>query len=250
MGRFEHEAIAVDKKSGVVYLTEDMTPAGFYRFLPKRNKRLAEGGVLQMLAIKDKANYDTRKNQKAGTSFTASWVTIESPDPPEVDLDTLAVQKQGQAKGAAIFTRLEGCCADKKGRIYFDSTNGGDNGGGQIWAYEPTTRDEGRLTLLFESPSREILDMPDNMCLRPKSRELFVCEDSDYVGEGGTPENYIKILTADGRMADFARNVTPKFETSEFAGSTFSKDGKTLFVNLQAVGTTFAIWGDWERFGK
>jgi secreted PhoX family phosphatase len=251
MGRFVHEAVAVDKKSGVVYLTEDMSPAaGFYRFLPKRNKRLAEGGVLQMLAVKDTANFDTRKGQKTGMSFAANWVTIDNPDPIEADTDDLAVQKQGIAKGAALFLRLEGCHADDKGRIYFTSTSGGDNGGGQIWLYEPAKRDEGRLTLLFESPSREILDMPDNLCLLPKSRLLFVCEDSDYVGEGGTPENYVKILTPGGRMADFAKNITPNFTKSEFAGSTFSKDGKTFFVNLQSIGATFAIWGDWERFGK
>jgi secreted PhoX family phosphatase len=249
MGRFVHEAVAVDKKTGVVYLTEDMSPAaGFYRFLPKRNKRLAEGGVLQMLAVKDKANFDTRKGQKTGMSFAANWVKIDNPDPIEADTDDLAVQKQGIAKGAALFLRLEGCHADDKGRIYFTSTSGGDNGGGQIWLYEPTKRDEGRLTLLFESPSREILDMPDNLCLLPKSRLLFVCEDSDYVGEGGTPENYVKILTPDGRMADFAKNITPNFTKSEFAGSTFSKDGKTFFVNLQSIGATFAIWGDWESF--
>jgi secreted PhoX family phosphatase len=250
MGRFEHETIAVDKKSGVVYLTEDMTPAGFYRFLPKRHKRLAEGGVLQMLMIADRPNYDTRKGQKPGTSLAASWVTIDNPDPPETDADTRAVQKEGQKKGAALFTRLEGSYADDKGRIYFDATNGGDNGGGQIWLYEPIGRDEGRLTLLFESPSRAVLDMPDNICLRPKSRQLFICEDSDYVGEGGTPENYVKVLTPDGRIADFAKNVTPKFTTSEFAGSTFSRDGKILFINLQNVGATFAIWGDWESFRK
>jgi secreted PhoX family phosphatase len=248
MGRFIHEAVAVDKKSGAVYLTEDMSPCGFYRFLPKRNKRLAEGGVLQMLAVKGKANYDTRKGQKTGMSFAANWVTIDNPDPPEADTDDLAVHKQGAAKGGALFARLEGCYADSKGRIYFTSTSGGDNGGGQVWLYEPVKRDEGRLTLLFESPSRAILDMPDNICLRPKSRMLFICEDSDYVGEGGTPENYIKILTPDGRMADFAKNITPSFPKSEFAGSTFSKDGKTLFVNLQAVGATFAIWGEWDKF--
>lgn len=248
MGRFVHEAIAVDKKSGVVYLTEDNTPAGFYRFLPNRKKRLAEGGTLQMLKIKNKDKYDTRKGQKTGMSFAANWVTIDNPDPIEADVDPLAVQKQGFKKGAAIFSRLEGIYADEKGRIYFDSTDGGNVKGGQIWMYEPTKKDEGRLTLLFESPDREILDMPDNICLRPKSNHLFICEDSDYVGQGGTPDNYLRILTPDGRIADFAHNITPKYISSEFAGSTFSKDGKTLFVNLQAVGATFAIWGDWERF--
>ena len=250
MGRFVHEAIAVDKKSGVVYLTEDNKPAGFYRFLPKRNKRLAEGGVLQMLKIKDKDNYDTRKGQKAGASFTANWVTIDNPDPIEADDNELAMQKEGFQKGAALFTRLEGICIDEKHRIYFDATNGGDNEGGQIWLFEPTSKDEGKLTLLFESPSREILDMPDNICLRPKSNLLFICEDSDYIGEGGTPDNFMRILTPDGKIADFARNITPKLTESEFAGSTFSKDGKTLFVNLQNVGATFAIWGDWNKFQK
>lgn len=249
MGRFVHEAIAVDKKSGVVYLTEDMNPtAGFYRFLPKRNKRLAEGGTLQMLKIKDKDNYDTRKGQKAGTSLTANWVTIENPDPIEADIDELATQKQGLNKGAAQFLRLEGAYTDEKGRVYFTSTSGGDNGGGQVWMYAPTSKDEGLLTLLFESPSREILDMPDNICLRPKTNHLFICEDSDYVGEGGTPDNFLRILTPDGKITDFAKNITPNFISSEFAGSTFSKDGKTLFVNLQAVGATFAIWGDWGNF--
>jgi secreted PhoX family phosphatase len=248
MGRFVHEAVAVDKKSGIIYLTEDNNPSGFYRFLPKRNKRLAEGGVLQILTVKDKVNYDTRKGQKTGISFDTNWLTIDNPDPIEADTDEFAVQKEGQMKGAALFARLEGCYADKKGRIYFTSTSGGDNGGGQIWLYEPTNRDEGRLTLLFESPSREILDMPDNICLRPKTQQLFICEDSDYIGEGGTPDQFMRILTPDGKIADFAKNITSKLETSEFAGSTFSKDGKTLFVNLQNVGATFAIWGDWNKF--
>ena len=60
MGRFVHEAIAVDRKTGIVYLTEDYNPCGFYRFLPNRNKRMAEGGVLQMLAVKGQDRYDTR----------------------------------------------------------------------------------------------------------------------------------------------------------------------------------------------
>lgn len=248
MGRFVHEAIAVDKKSGVVYLTEDNNPSGFYRFLPKRNKRLAEGGTLQILKIKNSDNFDTRKNQKTGMTYATNWTTIDNPDPIEADIDELAVFKQGQAKGAARFSRLEGCFADKKGRIYFVSTSGGDNGGGQIWLYEALNKDEGRLTLLFESPSREILDMPDNICLHPKSKLMFICEDSDYVVAGGTRDNYMRILTPNGRISDFAKNITPNFEGTEFAGSTFSKDGKTLFVNLQAVGATFAIWGDWDKF--
>ena len=248
MGRFEHEAIAVDHKTGIVYLTEDYNPCGFYRFLPNRNKRLGEGGTLQMLKVTGQDRYDTRKGQKRNAILNASWVTIDDPDPESTDVDTQAVSKQGRAKGGAIFARLEGCCADEHGRIYFTSTSGGDNGGGQIWRYEHVTRDEGRLTMLFESPGRDVLDMPDNVCVMPDSRLLFICEDSDYVGAGGTPENYLRIMTPDGRIADMVKNIAPKYERGEFAGVTFSPDGKTLFFNIQQLGATFAVWGDWSKF--
>ena len=102
--------------------------------------------------------------------------------------------------------------------------------------------------MLFESPGRNILDMPDNICGRPDSRLLFICEDSDYVGEAGTAENFVRILTPQGRIADFAKNIIPNFNRGEFAGTTFSRDGKTLFVNVQPYGATFAIWGDWDNF--
>ena len=201
-----------------------------------------------MLAIDGKPQYDTRKGQTMRASLPAKWVTIDDPDPEVTDVDTQAVYKQGHAKGGATFNRLEGICADEKGRIYFTSTSGGDSRGGQIWSYEPTGCHEGRLTLLFESPSRQLLDMPDNITLMPKSDLLFVCEDSDYVGEGGTPENLIRILTPEGRIANFAVNVFAGNPKSEFAGTTFSKDGKTLFFNIQGAGVTLAVWGDWSKF--
>jgi secreted PhoX family phosphatase len=54
-------------------------------------------------------------------------------------------------------------------------------------------------------------------------------------------------LGLDGVVFDFARNAVPGYETMEFAGATFSPDGRTLFVNIQTPGLTFAIWGDWDR---
>lgn len=246
MGRFVHEAIAVDKKTGIVYQTEDNNPSGFYRFIPKRNKRLAEGGTLQMLAVDGKPEFDTRTGQTQGARFTAKWVTIDNSDPAEADVDPLAVFKQGKAKGGSEFARLEGCDIDGKGRVFFTSTSGGDSKAGQIWSYQPTGKDTGTLQLVFESPSKEVLFMPDNICLKPKSDLLFVCEDADYTGLDST--NHLRILAPNGKMADFSRNVSKDFSRSEFAGSTFSPDGKTLFVNMQGAGATFAIWGDWKKF--
>ena len=248
MGRFTHEALAVDKKSGVVYLTEDYNPSGFFRFLPRKKQKLAEGGVLQMLAVDAKPEYDTRSGQKVEQRLTARWVTIDDPDPVEADVDPLAVYKQGRKKGGAAFNRLEGCCIDGQGRVYFTSTSGGDKRGGQVWMYDPDGRDSGDLVLVFESPGREVLDMPDNICLMPNSDLLFICEDSDYVGEAGTAENFVRVLTPAGKLADFAKNIVPGFERIEFAGSVFSPNGDTLFLNIMGPGYTFAIWGDWRKF--
>ena len=247
MGRFVHEAVAVDAKRGIVYQTEDNNPAGFYRFLPNRHKHLEEGGRLQVLAVKDKANFDTRTGQKTGKQLKTTWLSIDEPNPPEADTNSSAVFNQGSKKGAALFARLEGCFIAKNGQVYFASTNGGENKGGQIWLYQPDGKDKGILTLVFESPDREILDMPDNICLHPKNNLLFLCEDSDYGLSGATAENFVRILSPDGKIADFAKNISPGKETSEFAGATFSPDGKTLFVNIQAAGLTAAIWGDWEN---
>ena len=77
---------------------------------------------------------------------------------------------------------------------------------------------------------------------------LVICEDN-------VEDNYIRGLTKDGRLFDIALNRlvgTAGNDRSgdEFAGATFSPDGGTLFVNIQAgAGMTFAIWGPWDRLG-
>ncbi len=48
-------------------------------------------------------------------------------------------------------------------------------------------------------------------------------------------------LTPEGNIYTFAENM---MNGSEFAGSTFSPDGNTFFVNMQTPGiTSVAIWG-------
>ncbi len=247
MGRFSHEAVAFDPIREIVYLTEDAKPCGFYRFLPNKFTKLAEGGTLQMLAIKGKPRFDTTKKLPQST-FEVNWVTIEEPDPDSADTKETVVYEEGKSKGGAKFKKLEGCFADKFGRIYFISSSGGETKGGQVWLYVPKTKDEGILRLVFEAPDRDILDMPDNICCYPKSNLLLLCEDSDYVGSGGSPENHMRVLTPNGQVADFAKNIVPGYEESEFAGSTFSPDGRVLFANIQEPGLTLAIWGDWNRF--
>ncbi|MEO0588513.1 MAG: alkaline phosphatase PhoX, partial [Planctomycetota bacterium] len=51
MGRFNHEAIAVDPRTGAVYQTEDRHEGLIYRYLPNTPGKLHDGGRLQALAI-------------------------------------------------------------------------------------------------------------------------------------------------------------------------------------------------------
>src|SRR5688572_5785786 len=52
MGRFAHEACAVDITTGIVYQTEDAKKALFYRFIPTVPGALHKGGKLQALVIR------------------------------------------------------------------------------------------------------------------------------------------------------------------------------------------------------
>jgi secreted PhoX family phosphatase len=78
------------------------------------------------------------------------------------------------------------------------------------------------------------------MCISPQGSSLL-CED-------GPTENFLRGVTRRGHIFDFALNAIPQRTAEEFAGSTFSPDGKVLFVNIQASsGITFAIWGPWRK---
>jgi secreted PhoX family phosphatase len=244
MGRFVHEAVAVDPATSIVYLTEDQTRGGFYRFIPSvpalpgRPADLAAGGKLQMLAVRDRPRYDTSRGQRPGEVLPTVWVDIPDPDPANAELAPDAVFRQGWGRRGARFSRVEGC-VHAGDAVYFTSTNGGDAALGQVWQYRPTTPSSGELRLVFESPDAAVLQRPDNVCVSPRGG-VVICED-------GGPPNHVRGLTADGRVFDLARNLIGVGE-GEFAGATFSPNGRTLFVNLQwDPGATFAIWGPWER---
>jgi secreted PhoX family phosphatase len=242
MGRFAHEAVAVDPATGFVYETEDRNPSGFYRFIPTIPTQLAQGGVLQMLAIKGAPKYDTRINQPVGQTFEVEWVPVPNPDSDAPNVSSGFCFDQGFANGGAQFARLEGCWYGDGG-IYFNATSGGNAGAGQVWKYTPTSLNGGALVLVFESPSFDVLNSPDNICVSPRGG-IVLCED-------GAGTNYVRGLTPDGGIFDFVRN---NINDSEWAGACFSPQGRTLFVNMQGstdsasnvFAATYAIWGPWE----
>ena len=250
MGCFVHEAVAIDRRTGIVYETQDRTQAGLYRFIPKTRGRLADGGRLQMLAVDGRRGFDTTRGQRAGATYDIHWVDIHEPDRPHVSPTAgygLGVLQQGLDAGGAIFSRLEGATFGD-GRLYVTATDGGDEKMGQVWEIDPR-RD--RLRLVFESPGAPVLNMPDNLTLSPRGG-LAICED-------GTATPCVHGLTRDGRIFRFARNnvrietprngLTGDFSRREFAGATYSPDGKWLFFNAQIPGITFAVTGPWAEGG-
>lgn len=110
LGRFVHEAAAVDPWTGIVYLTEDNGEPfdGFYRFLPRKYGRPEAGGTLQMLAVTGAPQYSTLTGQQVGAGLPVSWVTNDEPDPSDAEANPSAVFNQGFAKGGAAFLSLDG----------------------------------------------------------------------------------------------------------------------------------------------
>lgn len=250
MGRFVHEAVAIDRSTGIVYETEDRNTSGFYRFLPKTAGQLADGGQLQMAEVV--GFDDLRGHVENGAEFSVRWHTIADPalaNTPGLDKpDQLGVFTQGKRQGGTTFSRLEGCWSGD-GVIYFDATSGGAAKAGQIWRYDPAAE---KLTMLFESPGKQTLNMPDNLCVNPHGG-LVICEDGDY-GQEEYPQR-MHVLSGDGKLTPFAVNDVQlngekgfqgDFRGREWTGASFSPDGQWLFANIQKPGITLAITGPWE----
>jgi secreted PhoX family phosphatase len=273
-GRFAHEAAAWNPNERALYMTEDDFgfPSGLYRYFPPTDPMttgsLADGGRLQMLRVVGRPKAHLEAQQTNGATYPVDWVDIDDSNPtfpftpgqtaPTTNNTALVhVFSQGYAQGGAGFSRLEGATFSKQ-RIYFAATQGGGaaeisfgpiadgygNGSGQIWAYDPKRQ---TLTCVFQSPGPSVLDFPDNITHSGRGT-IVICEDN-------VNDNYVRGLTREGELVDIALNRLvsstglPRFD-DEFAGATFSPDGGTLFVNIQATrGITFAIWGPWGRIG-
>lgn len=266
MGRFRHEAVAIDPATGTAYLTEDRKDGLFYRFRPsavategKRPNQLrvgdyARGGTLEALWIVGRRGARTQNWDSAGIKLgerlRVDWLRIPVPDP---DMDEerdptdpkahspqearprtapTSTRAQGYELGAAQFARTEGITYSR-GSLYFCCTEGGPAKLGQVFRLD-IARNE--LSLVVEPNDGALLDGPDNICVAPNG-DLVVCED-------GTGEDHVVGVTRDGRLYKLARMASAGYE--EFAGATFAPDGRTLFVNLQRPGLTFAVWGPWR----
>jgi secreted PhoX family phosphatase len=269
MGRFSHEAVAVDPRTDIVYQTEDGpswpgdTASGVYRFVPSYpGSSLGKLEMMKVLGAPDLQDYaDTRR------ILQAEWVAVPEPDPPTDAANTIlpgsrSPFQKGKANGGTSFRRPEGAWYGD-GKIFFVCTTGGPLQEGQVFAYDIRHQ---TLELLFVSTSAAVLENPDNLVVTPDGN-LLLCEDNS--GATTNPGERMLLLT-NGRIGEFARNnldFTPgglgsytrtennvtyqqDFRQNEWAGACFSPDGEWLFVNIQTPGITFAITGPWRWRGR
>lgn len=237
LGRFEHEAVAVDPRTGALYLTEDAEePYGLiYRFLPRRPLggpgSLRAGGKLQALRVPGVA--DLSAVDRLGTTLRVTWVDV--PDP---DATTESVRKQFAAGKTTAVPKAEGIFwSDGFGYVvssYALAEEGAvRDHAGQVWRLDPRKATL-ELVLLINPGGR--FDGPDNITVSPNGG-LVLCEDGDG-------DQYLVAAAADGTPYPLARNAGGD---GEWTGATFSQDGRWLYANLQEEGITVAITGPWWR---
>ena len=286
MGRFAHEAVAIDPRTNYAYLTEDQRNAcTLYRFVPDDRSgtpgAYEKGGRLQAARVIGQPNADLRA-PTPGTTLALEWIDIADPDAAPVRINQPGAGPQlpeasGRAdevsgpfwqaweRGALRMARGEGIW-QRDGTLYVVDTTAGSNAAGQrghgrgaVWQLDPRND---TLRALFVPASTQEASNPDNITLSPRGGVLL-CEDNDGAPEEAARGTRLIGLTMRGAPYVFARNnvvldearlrtagkrVAPRdYRAGEFAGACFDPRGRVLFVNIQWPGITVAIWGPWSR---
>jgi secreted PhoX family phosphatase len=258
LGRYSHEAVAVDPGTNAIYLTEDAGgPNGLYfRWTPPatfepgkdalRTLALSPGGAiagrLQAMSCYRGSQHvmDLSEATRVGTRYQVEWVDV-----PDRDAVTDSVRRQFADSQVTRSRKLEGqWWAD--GGAYFVSSFARTSDGsvhphdGQVWFYDPKSETVTLKTIFGVNPDTAAdngnFDGPDNITVSPHGG-LILAED-------GAGVQHLVGVTSQGKAYALARN---EYNSSEFCGPAFSADGTTLFVNIQSPGFTLAITGPWGR---
>lgn len=211
LGRFQHEAAAVDPDRQQLYLTEDQRDGLFYRFTPTAYPDLSAG----------------RLEAARLEGGTVSWVTV--PDPDATDQ---RITEQFEPGEVTTFNRGEGLWFHR-GTAYFTTT--GDD---RVHAIETATD---RYEVIYDATAFDPnppLRGVDNLVVDEISGDIFVAED------GGDME--VVLITPDGVISPFLQVVDQ--DHSELTGPAFSPDGTRLYVSSQRggeqnLGLTYEITG-------
>lgn len=196
LGVFKHEAVAVDPRTGCVYLTEDRPTGRFYRFTPERFTGGADdltAGVLEVMRAED---------------GVVTWLPV--PDPTAASVPTWE-----QVPESTAFDGGEGVWFHE-GRVFF--TTKGDN---RVWRHDV---DAETLEVLYDAAdyAEPVLTGVDF---------LLVTEGGDIVvGEDGG-DMQIVAISPDGRVAPLVQVVG--HDGSEITGIAFDPSLRRLLFSSQ-----------------
>jgi uncharacterized protein len=238
LGRYSHEALAVDPATDDIYLTEDASgPNGLvYRWVPPTGMhggrgvlpRLgdADGVLAAMRCTDDDGRHvdDLSRAAVPGTTYAVEWVEV-----PDRDAREEPVRRQLDDGRVTRAHKLEGAWWGNGGAYIVSSYSSSHRG--QVWCYDPR-RSTFTLRLLFTGED-DGSDGPDNISVSPHGG-VILAED----GNGG---NHLVGAAEDGTTYRLAHSE----RGSAFTGPVFSADGRVLFANVQVPGTMFAITGPW-----
>jgi secreted PhoX family phosphatase len=251
LGRYAHEAAAVDPQRGHIYLTEDAAgPNGLlYRWAPPEHYKPGKGGlrglaagagVLAAMAAKDGSGAhvdDLSRATSVGTRYSISWVPV-----PDRDARGTSTRAQFANSDITRGRKIEGAWWGDGGAWIVASFARAESPvphDGQVWFYDPQ-RSTLTLKLRFgvnPAPAADgAFDGPDNISVSPYGG-VILAEDGEGV-------QHLIGVTDDAHTYPLARNDV---DTNEFTGPVFSPDRRTLFANLQTPGTMFAIRGPWRH---
>jgi len=273
LGRYSHEAVAVDPDTHVIYLTEDAAnPNGLYfRWKPPRWFRGGKG-ALHDLATETRGDTagrlqamscyageqqvpDLAEATEVGTTYRVRWVDV-----PDRDAVTDPIRRQFGPGQVTHSRKLEGQWWGDGG-VYFVASFARTTDGsvkehdGQVWFYDPGQKSVTLKTLFGVNTTPAVegpFDGPDNITVSPHGG-LILAED-------GNGLKYLIGVSSEGTAYALARNdhrnPAGRRTNGEFAGPTFNRRGKILFTNIYSglvsvnpnitSGWVLAITGPWR----
>ncbi|MCE3292708.1 MAG: Tat pathway signal sequence domain protein [Arthrobacter sp.] len=198
LGRYSHEAVAIDPATTQIYLTEDAgNPNGLYlRWTPPAG---FTGGKGRLHALARSPGGDTAGRLQAMKCFLGSThvkdlseatrvgtrYRVEWTDVPDRDARTTSVRKQFTNDKITRGRKLEGQWWGDNGayfvssfaRAIYGSANSHD---GQVWFYDPATESVTLTTIFGVNPQPNAesghFDGPDNITVAPQGG-LILAED-------------------------------------------------------------------------
>ncbi|ADB32946.1 protein of unknown function DUF839 [Kribbella flavida DSM 17836] len=268
LGRYAHEALAVDKDKAHIYLSEDASgPNGlFYRWSAPAGYRLGKHswrdladvdfGTLEAMAIlgddgKPIPDVAYLTSAQLLRPFRVAWVPV-----PDRDAVSVSCRRQFTDGQVTRGKKFEGVFGTDDGVYVVNSyAKSGTSDlpadavphDGMVWFYNYKARTIQLVTYFPENAAADQgaaakyndynFDGPDNVTVTPWG-SLVLAED-------GNASSHVLSSTPGGPTYAIARNM---LNDSEFTGPAFSANGDVLFVNIQSPGITFAITGPWRDY--